>query len=98
MRLFVEGTIVPESPESGVEAFEAWCEELAARKARNAVPGEPAAPMVNAVLVTSAELVDVFLKGNPEYAGSRNHLEAFAKDFEPGLDVDIERWHSVSNH
>lgn len=87
---------MPESPESGVEAFEAWCEELAARKARNAVPGEPAAPMVNALLVKSSDLVDVFLKANPAYAASRDQLEAFAKDYAPGLEVDVDRWHSES--
>ena len=87
---------MPESPESGVEAFEGWCEELAARKARNAVPGEPAAPLVNALLVKSSQLVDVFLQANPEHAASRSQLETFAKEYEPGLEVDIDRWHAVT--
>lgn len=85
------------SNEGGVEAFSTWCEGLVARKARNAVPGEPAAPSVNGLHVSSVELLEAFLKAHPEFEGARKTLEAFVKDYGPGLEVDKECWNTVLN-
>ena len=86
-----------DSEGSSVEAFGEWCEGLAARKARNAVPGEPAPPLVNAQHVSTSELIDAFQKAHPRFESSRNDLEAFAKEYGPGLEVDKERWNSTVN-
>ncbi len=88
---------MPESNNSGAEAFGAWCEELAARKSRNAVPGEPAAPMVNAILVSTGDLIDAFQAAHPEHASSRAELEAFATDYGAGLEVDKGLWKAQSH-
>ncbi len=88
---------MPNTDENAVEAFENWCEKLAARKARNAVPGEPAPPLVNAVLVSGLQLIDAFQIAHPEYADSRGDLEAIVKDYGPGLEVDKERWNSLTS-
>lgn len=84
-----------DSIENAVEAFEEWCEGLAAPKARNAVPGEPAPPSVNGVLVSTVDLVRAFENSHPEHGQSREELESFALGFEPGLEVDRDRWKAI---
>jgi len=91
------GLALSDSDKSGVEAFGTWCEGLAASKARNAVPGEPAPPLVNAVTVPIEELIDAFQKAHPEFGHSRSDLEAFANDYGHGLEVNKERWDSLTN-
>jgi hypothetical protein len=89
--------VLTNSDEGSVEAFSAWCQDLAARKARNAVPGEPAAPSLNGIHVSSADLLEAFQKAHPKFDGDREALEAFVQNYGPGLEVDKERWDSVLN-
>lgn len=86
---------MPDSGEAAVEAFEAWCEDLAAKKARNAVPGEPAAPLVNATMIPTDQLVDAFQRSHPEFAEARSVLATFAEGIAPGLEVDKSRWEAI---
>lgn len=86
---------MPDSGEAAVEAFEAWCEDIAAKKARNAVPGEPAPPLVNATMIPTDELVNAFQKAHPEFAEARNALDTFAEGIAPGLEVDKSRWEAI---
>jgi hypothetical protein len=81
-----------ESKSGAVEAFEVWCEELAAKKARNAVPGEPAPPMVNAVLVSGSDLAKVYCKTHPEHQDALPEIKAFADTLGSGLEVDRAAW------
>ena len=80
-----------------VEAFEAWCEELVAKKARNAVPGEPAPPLVNAVLVSGEDLASAYCTVHPEHKGAIADIQAFADTFGSGLEVDKGAWESLSS-
>jgi len=80
-----------------VEAFEAWCEELVAKKARNAVPGEPAPPLVNAVLVSGEDLARTYCNTHPEHKDALPEILAFAETFGSGLEVDHSAWDSCAS-
>jgi hypothetical protein len=85
-----------EDKSGAVEAFEAWCEELAAKKARNAVPGEPAPPMLNAVLVSGDDLAKAYCATHPEQKDALPEIEAFAKTLGSGLEVDKAAWAALA--
>lgn len=80
-----------------IEHFQAWCEELAAPKARNAVPGEPAPPHVNAVFVSARDLVNAYVRLHPDCRNERDALADAAEGLGGGIDCDRSRWESADS-